>query len=189
MMGVAMVTLGHGKRWRLAAFLAGATLCAALLLVLQSPVRLVVDIVDLYLVGEGDPRGRSCPPGDRLMVRVRVQGGLQDWVGRGTVVASAFVDSRSAVSALVLTESGDLVEDGAPINALNVVDVAVRVGDADNSRDTDRLIVDDLLRDMAGGKHLSIRLRVSVFTGVLADSEWLSLGPWRDRLSILLRER
>jgi hypothetical protein len=99
------------------------------------------------------------------------------------------VDSRSAVSALVLTESGDLVEDGAPINALNVVDVAVRVGDADNSRDTDRLIVDDLLRDMAGGKQLSIRLKVSVFTGVLADSEWLSLGPWRDRLSILLRER
>jgi hypothetical protein len=184
-----MVRSRYRTRWWLAAFLAGATLCVALLLVLQSPVRLVVDIVDLYLVGEGDPGGRSCPPGDHLMVRVRVQGGLQDWVGRGTVVASAFVDSRSAVSALVLTESGDLVEDGTPISALNVVDVAVRVGEADNSRDTDRLIVNDLLRDMGGGKHLSIRLKVSVFTGVLADSEWVSLGPWRDRLSMLLRGR
>jgi len=181
-MSTSRVRSGYGP----AALVCLGILCVALLWMLRPPSQLTVEFVDMHRVAEGDPRARFCPPEDQLMVRLRVREGLHGWIRHGRVVATASVGARPGVGALVLTEQGESVNHIVPTSGVYIIDVAISVG-SEGVR-SERLSPIDLLRHLEAGDHLSVRLMVTVFTGVLADSGWLSLEPWKTELERLLRE-
>jgi hypothetical protein len=183
-MSTSRVRSGYGP----AALVCLGILCVAVLWILRPPARLTVEVVDMYRVAEGDPRARFCPPKDQLMVRLRVREGLHGWIRHGRVVAAASVGVRPDIGGLVLTEQGDYINKVVPTTGIYVVDIAISLDAQSWGVGSQSFSPSDTLRYLESGDHLSVRIKVTVFTGVLADSGWVSLESWKERLEELLRE-